>query len=253
MNKVVNTTVPQPVKPQGIDMAVLELMDVLKINLDWISDPYPRAYVHNSKADLKLLLPQVYTGTDKKGYLNVTPNIRQKGSFYFAVSDERLIDYEAQRYNYSSFDVGIVFCVNLELIDASLLQTENFTNNLIADVKEVLRKKADTLSFALKVDTITVDRDEVYKELVFPFDPKSIENLLNFGEYQRVPFSIFRFNCKFFIRQECDQFLYDYLAAIVQNSTFDQKLAVLSSLNFSDPNVLAALSEGQKTDLKANI
>jgi len=160
---------------------------------------------------------------------------------FFVVGNEDNNDFEANTFNYLTWNVGIVFSANLRLIDSSLLETEYFQQNLIKDVRDVLTRKISGLSFSLKITSVTTKFNEIYSE--FSLDDSE--------GYLRSPMTGFRFNVQIVLQESCDTDVFDPCEAINQNLSESEKCCVVSSVDFSKQSVLDCLTSQQVIDLKA--
>ena len=143
------------------------------------------------------------------------------------------------------WNVGIVFWVNLELINKPLLTTSIFTQNLIKDVRDVLTRKLGGLDLGLKIKTVQREFNEVYKE--FSIEEKE--------GYLKAPYSAFRFNCELSVMESnCDGIAYNPAEALRQNVSQNEILNILlPTLDFSDDSIFNSLSVQQKTDLLSKL
>lgn len=184
-----------PVQAIEIDWAVKDLQAVLKNKIAWLSHPYGRAYRIDKQGEEKRnVLPEVYVGnTDGKySLMPVTPDNDKKGISFFTIGRERQLTKELVDANYLSWDVGLIFWVNLELINKELAKTEDFTQNLIRDVRRSIMR--DLLGSGYKVEITTVDREynEIFKEFT-----------LQERRYIIMPYSAFRFNLEITLKEGC--------------------------------------------------
>ncbi|MDB0602165.1 hypothetical protein PL373_13605 [Tenacibaculum maritimum] len=237
-----NPNIPVETQPIEIDAVVQDIQTKLDTNLSWLSHAYARSYRHVERKDGKYLyFPEVYIG--KKGakkydYHRVTPDNDKKGMCFFVIGKEDN-DFTQNDFNYLSYDLGIVFWVNLQKINDTLLETEKFTQHLIRDVREVLTRKMNGVWYQLKIDTVVREFQEIYRE----FSLEETEN------YLMAPYSGFRFNCKIMLQEDCPINL-DRNNAIVNNISQNEVLQLLlPTLDFSNDTIFNALSDQQKTDL----
>ena len=238
MIKLQNPNIPAPLEAIEIDKAIYLLQMLLDTNLIWLTNSYGRSYRHIDKSGNRLYFPEVYIGGDANDYYRVTPDNDKKGTCFFVVDKEENYDFEINQSNYLRWNVGIIFWVNLKLINKQLLKNEIFTQNLIRDVRYVLTRKSGGLPFGLKIKTVEREFRDIYKEFT-----------LNENEdYLRSPFSGFRFNLEIVMRENCNIVL-DTVQALLQNLSKAEKLAILSSLDFSDTETFNALTQQQKIDL----
>ena len=120
-----------------------------------------------------------------------------------------------------------------------LLKNEKFTQNLIRDVRHVLTMQAGGLSFSFKLETVEREFREIYREF----------NLNEAEDYLRSPYDGFRFNLEMIVQEDCELLTYDPKEALVKNLSKAEKITILQSLEFSDPQIMGALTEQQKTEL----
>lgn len=241
MIKLQDPSVPQPTQAVEIDKAISELQVALDANLNWLTHDYGRAYRFIAKGDKKLYFPEVYIGGEKRSYHVVSPDNDKKGTCFFVVGREDNKDFDFNQYNYLEYNVGIVFWVNLELINGALLDTEYFTQNLIKDVRDILTRKIGGLSFALEIENVVRGLEEIYRE--FRLDEKE--------GYLRSPYSGFRFNCKITLQEDCGGFMYDRGEALKQNISENEILSVLlPKIDFSQAGAFNSLTAQQKLDIQ---
>lgn len=178
--------------PKGVDKACEDLR-ILLSSLSWVSHPYHIAQRFNDKKEGKqLVYPEVYVkDSDSKilKYHRLTPDNDYTGMFFFFVGDGRN-DTE----DYTSYDVGIIFSVNMSKIDNEKLINEHlFTQELIESVKSIIRKNKFSYDFELRLLNETRDLKTVYKEFV-------LEDL---ERYNRLPMQCFRLNLTIKISELC--------------------------------------------------
>jgi hypothetical protein len=112
--------------------------------------------------------------------------------FFFYVSPEET-GFHYKQHTYLKYDVAIIFSCNLSLIDNTKLEAGLFTQELIRDVRKLLRDKMMSFDFEYKIKTITRDLREVYSEFV----------LDDIEQYNRAPLQCFRVNLELEILEEC--------------------------------------------------
>lgn len=235
-----NPNIPAPVAAIEIDKAIFETQMILDLKIPWLTNNYGRAYRHLDKPGLKLYFPEVYVGGEKKSYHRVTPDNDKKGMCFFVVGKEENKSFEKYSQNFLTWKVGIVFWVNLKLINEPLLENEFFVQNLIADVRNVLTNLVGHLAHDIKIKDVEREFNEIFKE--FSLEEKN--------EYLRAPYSAFRFNCEFTTREDCNLQTLDPSQSLIQNVSTSEILSViLPTLSFSDNDVFAALSQQQKDEL----
>lgn len=234
-----NPQIPQPTKAIEIDLAIYELQILLDTKLDWLTHSYGRAYRFVEKTEKRLYLPQIYKGGGDYGYTLVSPDNDKKGTCFFVVGKEENLDYYPNQYNNLRYNVGIVFWVNMDLIDATLLQNEKFTQNLIRDVRDVLTRAGGGLSFSYKIKDVEREFRRVWRE--FSMDEAN--------DYNRSPYDTFRFNLELIVREDCGVVSYNPKEALINALSPAEKVAILQSLDFSDNFYFSALTAQQKNDL----
>lgn len=237
MNKLQYPEIPDPVNPIEIDRAIYDTQLMLEANLDWLTNSYARAYRFRDIKEGKLYYPEIWKGD---GYQIVTPDNDNKASCFFVVSKMEAKDFETNQYNHLKYKVGIVFQANLELIDKDLLATEDFTQHLIRDVRDVITRQNTLRDIIIKINEEVREFKEVYKG--FTLDERE--------GYNRLPLTIFRINCEFVIREDCGNVTYTRSQALQQNISEQEVLQfLLPTLDFSDPYVFISLSTQQKNDI----
>lgn len=185
----------QPIQAIEIDWAVKDMQALLKSKLNWLTHPYGRAYrIDKQGEEKRFVLPEVYVGnTDGKYSLTpVTPDNDKKGISFFVVGRERPLTKDLVASNYLAWEVGLVFWVNLDLINKELAKNEDFTQLLIKDVRRVIMR--DLLGSGYKVEITTVDRE--YNEIFREFT-------LQERRYVVMPYSAFRFNLIVTLKEGC--------------------------------------------------
>ena len=231
--------IPEPIQAIEIDKAIYELQTLLDTKLNWLTHSYGRAYRFVEKVEKRLYIPEIYVGGDKYDYTRVSPDNDKKGTCFFVVGKEDNYAYETHQVNNLRYKVGIVFWVNLKAINRDLLKNEKFTQNLIRDVRHVLTMQAGGLSFSFKLETVEREFREIYREF----------NLNEAEDYLRSPYDGFRFNLEMIVQEDCELLTYDPKEALVKNLSKAEKITILQSLEFSDPQIMGALTEQQKTEL----
>ena len=239
-----NPLPPNPVNAIEIDSIVRDLQMKLDTNLTWLSHNYARAYRHLKRQDGRTIyFPEVYMGikNDEPQYYRPTPDNDKKGMCFFVVGKEEYPEFEKQQHNYIEHTVGVVFWVNLKLIDETLLNTEVFTQNLIRDVREVLTRKLLGVWYEVDIEEVVREFSQVYSE----FSLKEQE------QYLVAPYQAFRFNLKVKFQEDCPVAL-NRNQAILNNISKEEILSLLlPTLDFTDTDTFDALSSQQKTDLTA--
>lgn len=244
MIKLQNPSIPPPTMAIEIDKAIYNIMTVLNLNLSWLTHGYARAYRFIEKGEGRLYFPEVYVGGDKNPYHRVTPDNDKKGMCFFVVGKEQQRDFVQFSSNWLKWEVGIVFWVNLKLIDPNLLQTEEFTQNLIRDARRVLTERLGGLGFRIQLKNAEREFKEIYKE--FTLDESN--------DYLRAPYSGFRVNCEIEIQEGCEPIMFDPAEALLQNVSNEELTTILlPTIDFSDDDNFNSLTEQQKADLLAKL
>lgn len=239
--KLQNPNIPPPQQAIEIDKAVYLIQMKLDTHLYWLSHSYARAYRHLEKGDRRLYFPEIYVGGEQREYYRPTPDNDKSGMCFFVVAKEET-EFEQFQKNFIQWNVGIIFSVNLDLINKALLNNEIFTQNLIRDVREVLTMKLGGLGFRLEIKNVVRELGEIYRE----FTLKEEE------EYLRAPMQGFRFNCTIQMREDCDSWL-NPCEALQKNLSKNEKICVLQSIDFSDDDFVNSLSLEQREILKAKL
>lgn len=190
--------IPIATNPVGIDAVVIDLQGLLNSNLSWLSDGLGRAYKMNKVRSngAAQILPLVYLGTSNYTYFSAQPDNDKQGQNFILVGDGIHINQQQGFYSILEYDISIIFSVNLKLINAPLLLTEDFTQNLMAQVREVLLRQ--TLGKPYNIGQITETRlfGDVYTE----FD--ILDDSPNTGKAM-TEMAYFRFNFSTQIKETC--------------------------------------------------
>lgn len=180
--------------PVEIEFAVNEIRKELEV-LSFIDKPYFIAQRFVRKTNGRTFIyPETYA-TEKAGsrnYVRLTPDNDYKGMFFFMVGAERN-EFVPNQMNYLNYDVGIIFSVNLELINASKLDEGLFTQELIRAVRRLLTDTMINHEFEYTIKSVTRDLKEVYREFV----------LDEIEQYNRAPLQCFRFDLQIRIQEDC--------------------------------------------------
>lgn len=163
--------------------------------LNWLSHPYHIAQrFYRKENERAFFYPETYAsvGNSKYSYHRLTPDNDYKGMCFFLIGKEN-IDFNANQKNFLSYEVGIIFSVNLKLIDSVKLENGLFTQELIKDVRRILTDNMMNFEFQYNLKTVTRDLREVYKEFV----------LDEIEQYNRAPMQCFRFDLTLTVKEEC--------------------------------------------------
>ena len=96
-------------------------------------------------------------------------------------------------YSFLSYDTAIIFSVNMELINSSVLDTEIFQQNLVAQVRDVLTRKLLGVNYNLTISSVDFLFENVFSE----FD------LADATQLEKAPLSHFRFNVNIQVPEAC--------------------------------------------------
>ena len=180
-------------------------MRLMFLELDWLSHGYNIAnalYRNGTKlkfqrvqGNSKFVYPETYAGPEGQdyGYHRLTPDNDYSGMVFFVIGNE---EYRFNDINIDSlvgYDVSAIFSVNLELIDKERLQKGLFTQELIRDVRRLLRKYDGSFKFQYRLQRVSRDIRQVYREFIL--DEKE--------QYNRAPMQCFRFDFRVAIWEDC--------------------------------------------------
>lgn len=190
--------IPIATNPVGIDAVVIDLQGLLNSNLSWLSDGLGRAYKMNKVRSngAAQILPLVYLGTSNYTYFSAQPDNDKQGQNFILVGDGLHINQQQGFYSILEYDISIIFSVNLKLINAPLLLTEDFTQNLIAQVRDVLLRQ--TLGKPYNIGQITESR--IFGDVYSEFD--ILNDSPNTGKAM-AEMAYFRFNFSTQIKETC--------------------------------------------------
>lgn len=242
MTQFQNPNIPMPTQALEIDKAIYQTQLRLDAELSWLTHDYGRAFRFMEYKEKRLYFPEVYLGGPNHDYYRVTPDNDHQGTVFFVAERGRVLDFQPNQYNHMAWNVGIVFWVNLQLIDPALIQVEDFTQRLINEARGVLTRKLSGLGFRFNLFDEVRSFDEVFKG--FTLDPDN--------KYLRKPYSGFRFNGEIVLREHCDGIVLNFNSAFKEAFRVkDVAPLILPDIDFTDPTCLALLTEQQKTDLLA--
>jgi len=185
----------QVLNPVEIDLAVNNLREQLS-KLTFISHPFhiaQRFYKKDEKNGKTYYFPEIYiaSGQDKDDrYIRLTPDNKLKGSFFFVVSTAK-----DNGDGFLIYNIGIVFSVNLELIDPVKYKNYLFTQELIGQARQVLKAAKHAVDFTFEVKEEVRDTREVFKEYTI--------DEVNANVFNRAPMQCFRFNITATIEIPC--------------------------------------------------
>lgn len=230
----------EPLQPIEIDYAILDLQMKLKTDLPWLSHSYGKAYrVDNQGQEKRLILPMVYVGNrdNKYSLMPVSPDNDKEGSVFFVIDRERQLTYDQNSQNFLTWNVGAVFFANLEMINKEFASNQDFTQNLIKEVRNVFTNKLLGTGYRVSIIDVVREHNEIFKEY-----------LLADRRYIVMPFTAFRFNLSITLKEDC-LVTSDRGAAITNNVTkLEIHNYIMPTLDFKTDDFLF-LSEEQKADL----
>lgn len=178
--------------PTGIEAAV----DTIRQNLDTLSF-IDKAYfiAHRFKdTDTPYIYPETYVGGSDKKYHRLTPDAKYMGMLFFMVGDEMAeIKSFQNHYPYLNYDVGIIFSINLDKVNSTLLQTDLFTQSLIEQARRKIIENQIAYNFQISELKITRDLRRIYREF----------RLDDLQQYNRAPLQCFRIDLKIKIQEKC--------------------------------------------------
>jgi len=238
-----NPTIPTATDPRGIDAAIVDLQAHLDLKLgSWLTNGMGRAYRHIKVRSNQstVFLPEVYLGGSKYKYFAATPDNDKKGQNIIIVGDETDPDQRLGQYGRVEYPISLIFSANLEKVDATLLLTENFTEHLIEDVRNALKRDLLGKAYRLTIINVTRDFESVYSE----FD------VANDRGISYLPMTHFRFDCSISVKEECGSTPFDSCTSLLGNLTDTEKLTcILPTYDFSSLSVQSATSAQQQADM----
>ena len=191
-----NPSVPTPTNPVEIDAAILDIKAKLEANLSWLSNGYGRTYKNlDSRNGTTVFYPEVYLGTQNNSqrYVNISPDNDKKGQCFFYVFRENILQFNTNQYSFLSYDTAIIFSVNMALINATILGTEIFQQNLVAQARDVLTRKLLGVNYNLSITSVDFLFENVFSE----FD------LADATQLEKAPLAHFRFNVTIQVPEAC--------------------------------------------------
>lgn len=177
MTIVRSPNIASPIDPIGIDKCIY-LFNIHLSNIAWTEDLYLRAYA-NKTNDIDL--PQVYEGNGK--YHTVTPDNKKTSTSYWVISDMDNRSDSRNKINKATYDFGLIFNANLELIDKAKYINMDFTENLISDVYNSMLSFNQN-GYSLQIDSITRKEEEIWREFKIQYNKN----------YLQAPLTGFRIN-----------------------------------------------------------
>ena len=191
-----NPSVPTPTNPVEIDAAILDIKSELETGLIWLTNGYGRAYknldISNGE---RVYFPEIYLGKQGNSfrYTNITPDNDKTGQCFFFVRRETITEYQQGMYNFLNYDVSLIFSVNMELIQSTLIQTEIYQQNLVAQVRDVLTRQILGKTYQITINNIEYLFEDVFRDF----------NLSEQSTIEKSPLSHFRLNLSVVIPETC--------------------------------------------------
>ncbi len=191
-----NPNIPTSVNPVEIDSAIIDIKSELESGLPWLTNGYGRAFknldITNGE---RVYFPEIYLGKQSGSYryTNVSPDNDKQGQCFFYVRRETISEYQTGMYSFLNYDVAVIFSVNMELINATLTETEVFQQILVAQVRDVLTRQILGKSYVLKVNTVEFLFEDVFREF----------KLTEQSTIEKSPLSHFRFNISVKMPETC--------------------------------------------------
>ena len=190
-----NPNIPTSVNPVEIDSAIIDIKTELEV-LPWLTNGYGRAFknldITNGE---RVYFPEIYLGKQNGSYryTNISPDNDKQGQCFFYVRRETISEYQTGMYSFLNYDVALIFSVNMELINATLTETDIFQQVLVAQVRDVLTRQILGKSYVLKVNTVEFLFEDVFREF----------NLSEQSTMEKSPLSHFRFNISVKMPETC--------------------------------------------------
>lgn len=191
-----NPTLPIATDAIEIDKAIIEMQSFLSSEITWLTNGYGRAYKNLDIVNgNRLYFPEVYLGTQNNSqrYTNITPDNDKQGQCFFLVKSEDVSNYSFGNYSFLSYDVSIVFSVNLALINQTLLDTDYFLQNCIAEVRDVITRRFTPSFFTVEISSVDLLFSDVFSDF----------NLTKQQQTEKAPLAHFKINCNIGLNEDC--------------------------------------------------
>jgi len=191
-----NPSVPTPTNPVEIDAAILDIKSELETGLIWLTNGYGRAYknldITNGE---RVYFPEIYLGKQGNSfrYTNITPDNDKTGQCFFFVRRETITEYQQGMFGFLNYDVSLIFSVNMELIQSTLIETEIYQQNLIAQVRDVLTRQILGKNYQITINNIEYLFEDVFRDF----------NLSEQSTIEKSPLSHFRVNLSIVLPEGC--------------------------------------------------
>jgi len=238
-----NPIIPTPLQAQGIDAVIQDLQTHLDFDLSWLTVGMGQGYrLAKVRTPQNIVfLPEVYLGTTQNKYFSATPDNDKVGQSIFVLGTETLPNYQLGFFGYLEYEMSILFTANLKLIDSTLLETEDFTEHLIADVRQSIIRNLLGKAYRVTIDNVVRGFENTYSD----FD------IANDRGISYLPLTHFRLNCTVQVKEDCPPTTLNRCTAILQNlTTADLLDCILPTYDFADPTTQAAVTPQQQTDLQ---
>ncbi len=191
-----NPSVPTPTNPVEIDAAILDIKSELETGLIWLTNGYGRAYknldITNGE---RVYFPEIYLGKQSGSfrYTNITPDNDKTGQCFFFVRRETITEYQQGMFGFLNYDVSLIFSVNMELIQSTLIETEIYQQNLVAQVRNVLTRQILGKNYQITINNIEYLFEDVFRDF----------NLSEQSTIEKSPLSHFRLNLSVVLPETC--------------------------------------------------
>jgi len=191
-----NPNIPTQVNAVEIDKAIVDINAELNTRLSWITHAYGRAYKNLDITNgSRVYFPEVYLGKQNGSYryVNISPDNDKTGQCFFLVRRETITQYQQGMYNFLNYDVSIIFSVNMELINASLTETEIYQQVLVSQVRDVLTRQILGKNYNIVLNNIEYLFEDVFRDF----------ELTEQSTMEKSPLSHFRVNMSLSIPEAC--------------------------------------------------
>ena len=158
---------PVPTNPIEIDAAIVDMQTKLSNDISWLTQAYGRAYRNiDLSTGERIYFPEIYLGEQNNSYryLNVTPDNDKTGQCFFFVQQENISEFSIGQNSLLTYNVAIIFSVNLKLINETLLSTEIYTQRLISEVRDYLTRRLMPTSYILTIQNVLTRFEQVFSE-----------------------------------------------------------------------------------------
>lgn len=191
-----NPNIPTQVNAVEIDKAIVDINAELNTRLSWITHAYGRAYKNLDITNgSRVYFPEVYLGKQNGSYryANISPDNDKTGQCFFIVRRETISQYQQGMYNFLNYDVSIIFSVNMELINATLTETDIYQQVLVSQVRDVLTRQILGKNYNIVLNNIEYLFEDVFRDF----------ELTEQSTMEKSPLSHFRVNMSLSIPEAC--------------------------------------------------